>query len=208
MGKRVGIFNDLNNTSIILSSNFKQITGNEKITINQKYEKAFSTILDTKFILTTNKDISIINSDAERRRVILVELSEDHTVIEDYEEKLWQETSAFLYKCKLAYEKLYNKSTKQITCSYEAFEREASSFEEGNQALFDKCFELDSDSLITASIFFERITKALGERNDNKISNFKSWLERTHQIKRKQRLVDGKITWVYLGIKLKPIDLF
>ncbi|MEN0060237.1 MAG: hypothetical protein AAGB31_15470, partial [Bdellovibrio sp.] len=42
VGRRVGVFNDINNTAIVLSSQFKQITGRDKVSIEQKYEKTFS----------------------------------------------------------------------------------------------------------------------------------------------------------------------
>ena len=201
LGKRIGVFNDLNNTSIIMTSQFKQITGGDKVSIEQKYEKTFSAVLETKFILTTNRSINIINDVAERRRAIMVEIAPDQTFIEDFEERLTFEGNYFLYKCKLAYEELYDRKRNQINCDYSFFEEESGSYEEHHEALFDKLFVLDPNATCSAENFFSDLTSEIGHDN-NKVSSFKEWLKRTHKIQR-SRLTTGARSNIYRGFKAK-----
>jgi hypothetical protein len=198
VGRRIGVFNDLNNTSVIMTSQFKQITGGDKVSIEQKYEKTFSATLDTKFILTTNRSINIINDFAERRRAILVELNKENILMENYEQKLQEEGSAFLAKCKIAYEELYDKVRNSIKCDYEFFESESASFEERYEALFHKCFIHGDKYVCSAADFHNRLVREVGGDN-NKIGSFKEWLERTHGIKR-VRLSEKGRPCVYKGI--------
>lgn len=200
IGKRIGIFSDLNNTSVVMSSDFKQITGGDKISIEQKYLKAVSLTLDTKFILTTNRSINIIGDEAERRRAILVEITSDDTIIEDYEEKLWSERHAFLFKCKMAYGELYDPKTKKVKCDYSFFESESASYEEQYESLFDTCFILDTKSTISGADFYNRVCRETG-RDNNKVSALKEWLERTHQIKRSKNTSSKKSE--YKGLRIK-----
>lgn len=202
VGRRIGVFNDINNTAIVMTSQFKQITGGDKVSIEQKYEKTFSVTLDTKFILTTNRAVNIIGAREQRRRAILVELNGDRVFIEDYEEKLEAEGSAFLSKCKSAYEKLYDKNRKTIKCNYEFFESESDSYEEQYEALFAKCFTLSPEKSCNATDFHNRLVKEIGHDN-NSIGAFKEWLERTHKVKR-SRLSIEKRPSVYKGIVIRP----
>lgn len=201
VGKRVGTFSDINNTAIVMSSTFKQVTGQDKVSIEQKYETAYSTTLDTKFILTTNRSINIINDNAEKRRVILINMLSSMD-IPDFEQKLHDETASFLFKCRQAYNLLYDIKTKTISCNYDDFEAETSSFEEANEVLFESLFDLDPKSHVTAKEFQDSVSVRLG-KDTQKVGQFKEWLERTHKIKRKEKRVgNNQKIYVYCGIKL------
>jgi hypothetical protein len=203
VGKRVGIFSDINNTSITMTSEFKQVTGGDKVTIEQKYEKAYSIFLDSKFVLTTNRKISIIDDVAMKRRAILIELEKADQTIDGYENILWAETPYFLFKCKQAYLELYEKSINKIECDYTFFDETASDFEEHHEVLFDRCFVLDSNNYVTAGAFQATIQHELNTKDNHKVSAFKDWLERTHGIKRKPIRSDCNRIKVYPGIRLK-----
>jgi hypothetical protein len=202
VGKRIGVFNDLNVTTLPMSAAFKQITGRDEVTIDAKYEKAFSTVLDTKFILTTNKPLHVGSGDAERRRAIAIRISPDRTEIPGYEEKLWEERSAFLFKCKQAYQELYNSSTHIIRCDYNDFELETSSYEEPHQALFDRLFIEDPEASITANDFITNIQQVLGRKDNTLVGQFKDWLQNTYKIN-KVRESTGTRKWIYKGIRSK-----
>ena len=200
IGVRLGVFNDLNNTAIIMSSNFKQITGRDKIAIQQKYEKAYVTSLDTKFILTTNLPINITGSNADRRRAILVDVKSPKTRTPNYEQKLLEETPTFLFKCKCAYEKLYDREQKGIRCDYSFFDDESENFEELYEAIFDRNFSLSPNDSIRSADFYNRLRT--DDVDDKAIGRFKDWLKRTHGVS-KARESDGKRLNIYRGIKLK-----
>ncbi len=200
VGKRLGVFNDINNTAIIMSSYFKQITGGDKVSIQQKYEKSFAANLETKLILTTNLSINITGSNADRRRAILVEVKTANQHIRNYEEKLFEETSAFLFKCKLAYEKLHVPERNIIECDYSFFEAEAENFEERYEALLARSFSLSSKSTIAASDFYNRLTSQGADAST--IGRFKEWLHRNHGIQKKKASTGNRANQ-YVGLSLK-----
>jgi hypothetical protein len=70
IGKRVGVFNDINNTHVIQSSIFKQITGGDSVLITEKHRPAFSAELDARIIITTNLRIPVSSQKSDLRRAI------------------------------------------------------------------------------------------------------------------------------------------
>lgn len=199
VGKRLGTFNDINNTSIVMTTAFKNVTGRDPVTINQKYEKSYSATLDTKFVLTTNKMISIGGDASEKRRAIIINMKPVDKVIPGYENKLWAEAGGFLYKCKQAFDEIYDKESKIIKCDYEDFANEKDDFEEFSIYLLEKYFELEPDAEISAMLFYETIRDDLRGKYD--IKDFKQYLSREHSVNRYQKIGDGKR--YYKGIKLK-----
>jgi hypothetical protein len=177
MGKRLGLWPELNATSKVMTTTFKGITGGDAVTITQKYEKAITTTLDIKFILSTNKAIEIAGSDAEKRRIILVDLGPRGLQIDDYKLKIKEETSAFLFKCKKAYHELYDTKALTIKCDHESFEQHSASFEDEFELLFSSYFKSAPGMRIKAVEVTEAITKFKAYDRNFK-SNFKEWLER------------------------------
>lgn len=198
VGKRLGTFNDINNTSIVMTTAFKNVTGRDPVTINQKYEKSYSTTLDTKFVLTTNKRISIGGDRSEQRRAIIINMQALVESVPNYEKKLWQEAGGFLAKCKEAFEQLYDKDSKIIKCDYEDFNLEKEEFEEFSIYLLEEFFVLDVNGEVACNAFYNAIKDEL--RGKYLVKDFKNYLFRDCGVKRLQG-TDGKR--MYRGIKLK-----
>lgn len=199
VGKRLGTFNDINNTSIVMTTAFKNVTGRDPVTINQKYEKSYSTTLDTKFVLTTNKMISIGGDASEKRRAIIINMQPVSRIIPGYEDKLWAEAGGFLYKCKQAFYELYDKEAKIIKCDYKDFANEKDDFEEFSIYLLEKYFEVKQGAELSAMLFYETIRDELRGKYD--IKDFKQYLSREYGVNRYQKNSDGRR--YYKGIKLK-----
>lgn len=198
VGKRLGTFNDINNTSIVMTTAFKNVTGRDPVTINQKYEKSYSTTLDTKFVLSTNKMISIGGDMSEKRRAIIINMQAITEKIPNYEQNLWQEAGGFLYKCRKAFEELYDKDSKIIRCDYEDFNAEKDEFEEHSIYLQENFFLLDPKAETPCNVFYNAIKDEIKGRYTMK--DFKQYLYRDCGVRKYQR-ADG--VRVYKGIKLK-----
>jgi phage/plasmid-associated DNA primase len=201
VGKRLGLFLELNNTSFMMSEYFKKVTGRDLVMISEKYEKAFSTILDTKFILTTNKGVFINGGEAERRRIILCNMRSGN--MPNYVENIYKEAPGFLYNCKKAYERLYDTDKNTIKCSYEGFEEETQSYEDEYELAFQECFIEDKDSELKAVDFIKAL-KQNGNRADSRfVGNFKEFIKNNYKIKRIRKVENNKKIALYAGIKLK-----
>lgn len=208
LGRRLGVFNELNSTSLVMKSEFKRITGMDDIDISQKYEKTFTVTLDAKFILTTNLPITVSADPAERRRamIISIEKQANEINVKNYEDKLQEETWAFLFRCKQAFDKLYDAENKYIRCNYEDFEAEASNFDESNEFLFDEAFSVGTDKDEMLAKEFQRVLQEKFSLKDGfKISGLKIYMEREFGIKKVRSSKEGR-QWVYKKLKLKQSD--
>ncbi|MBL7672505.1 MAG: hypothetical protein JNM39_18655 [Bdellovibrionaceae bacterium] len=195
VGKRLGIFAEVNNTSVVMNGNFKAITGNDSVTVTKKYQDAYSTRLDTKFILTSNSGVHVSSKDSERRRCILVKVEKYKQEIEDFEDKLAEETQAFLFKCKLAFEKFYDQKKKSIVCDYELFDEHSFETESEFEEAFERHFKLNPESIIksidvTAACRFIS-TKPFFEKN------FKAFLKRKPGVTYKRH----DQNWSFFGLE-------
>jgi len=200
VGKRLGIFNDINNTSIVMTSTFKQITGRDAVTINQKYEKAYTTRLDAKFILTTNKSVMLSGAEAEARRAIIISMERGTKTIPNYEAKIKEETWAFLEKCKTAYEKLYDRERFTILCDMEEFLVQSETFEADFDYIFDTYFEAGTEENELAGNAVQGVLRVELKTN-HEHSGFIDFMKRKHGVQKLRR--SGGIA--YRGLKLKSM---
>lgn len=181
--KRLGVFNDVNNTLFPMSSVFKQLTGGDRVVINEKYRKQFSTFLDTKFIFTANRKPSFTKQKSDQRRCIYVEFKpiQDGEMIDDYENKIWEERGALLYKCKEAYEELTEDHI--IICDIDSIEDVGDDFEIDYSVIFDRYFVLDEKASLTPKEVYEEVMGSI-HRAGIDWSAFQEWLQRTYNIKK------------------------
>lgn len=182
VGKRLGLFPELNQTSFVQSSEFKAITGHDYVNITQKHEKAYSAKLDIRFILSTNGSIDIEGRTSESSRCILVDMQPVTTYIPDYKRKLREETKGFLFKCKQAFAELYQPSNSEIMVDKSDFEAHSATFEDDYELLFQKAFSYDESSKIR-TVTFTNAINAVGTKYDKYFKqNFKEWVIRNKNI--------------------------
>lgn len=182
VGKRLGLFGEVNNTSFVQSSEFKQITGGDSITVTNKYDKSFSTKLDTKFILSTNSSIDVEGRTSESSRCILVDMKNNVKYIPEYKEKLKAEEKGFLFKCQQAFIELYDSKLKKLNYDTSDFENHSATFEDDYTIVFESAFEICEDSKLR-SVDFTKAVNVFGKsQGNNKFfrQNFKEWVERKY----------------------------
>lgn len=202
IGKRVGFFEELNNPKIVMSSQFKAITGGDAVTVTQKYEKSITATLDIRFILATNQLPEFTSKAAEKRRLILVNVSSPTHFITDYKLKIKEESAGFLFKCREAFNKLYNAQFLKIDCHYSDFEELAGSYEEQYSWLFDKCFMPKPGKFIrdgvTSSDFVDIVKIHLRSPDKYFMNGFKEWMRRTKDVQFKTSSGKGYYTNIAL----------
>lgn len=219
VGKRIGFFHEIKATSIVLSTYFKAITGGDPVTIDPKNVPAYTAKLDAKLILTTNDAISISSGAAEKRRAIIVDIKPTEKIIPNYENLLEEESNAFLFKCKQAYDECYRRDQKSIRCNYEDFEDASDSFEEEYELILENQYEIIKKKPIESEPEFQirRRSESISAtnfisllrsetRDPYKQKEFKSFIERKYKIK-KSRISSGdeQRKSIYLGLKSKGI---
>lgn len=200
VGKRLGVFNDIVKTSFPMTSEVKQVTGGDRVTIERKYKDAVSITLDTKFIFTTNKPLNISGQKADLRRCIYIKFgknTDDRT--ENFEKRLWEERAGILFKCREAYGKLSKEGS--INCSVSLLKGEVEDFEMIYESLFERNFVVDPNSKVPRLDVFDTILKELNH-NRRRYGDFKEWLKRTHGIvERKLTGDDGVRRAMFIGMR-------
>lgn len=208
VGKRLGVFNDINNTSFPMKSSIKQVTGGDRVTIERKYKDAFSAYLDIKFIFTTNKPINISGQKAERRRCIYVKFGKNSDGrTPNFEKLLWEERAGILFKCREAYRKLADEDG-SIDCSYDLLMGAVEDFEVTYESIFEKCFVVDPHSSVLNHQAHDQVKNEL--RVTNKwYGEFKEWMKRVHGVQStRARLENGQRQNLLVGIRFKNNDEF
>jgi len=207
IGKRLGLWPELNQTSFVQSSQFKAITGHDHINVTQKYEKSFTAKIDIRFILSTNGTIDIEGKTSESSRCILVDMQQvpKSDFIDDYKAKLKAETAGFLYKCKIAFEALY--SNNKIKVDQTDFEMHASFFEDEYRVVFLKAFKYEEGSTLLATTFRNAIQATSNKHDKFFIAHFKKWMEREYPNIKVKKNVDRYFTNLALSDMMQDSPL-
>lgn len=107
-GKRLAIYPDCKNLSVLRKERIKQLLGNDIVPINAKYRKQFSARVFSRLIIASNwlPQINVLD-DSERTRLLVCEVKsyEDEFGDPDFEYKLEAEMNHFLYTCREAYKR-------------------------------------------------------------------------------------------------------
>lgn len=105
-GKRLAIYSDCKNLQVLRKERIKSVLGKDIVSINNKYEKAFSAQVYCKLLVGSNWLPQINYSDSsERTRLLLVRMDKYSEVdgSGDFEDNLMTEVGAFLYSCRESY---------------------------------------------------------------------------------------------------------
>lgn len=207
IGKRLGIFSDVNNLTWTTSGMFKMLTGDDAIPINPKFQKHFSVKPRMKFIFASNFRPSITSMHADKRRLVFCEFKP--VVREEYDnmaEKLIAEAQEIVNHCVKGYLKRYPKFTPLVSeINSKIVEEIAATTEEDFQDIFDKEIEIKKGWFVKPTSLNSVLRSCHLTTNKEKFVHF---METKHGIK-KQTVrpisdgVKGNPIQVYKDIKLK-----
>lgn len=203
VGKRVVFWGDVNSTAFVLSSEFKTVTGGDKVTITEKYKPSYSAYLYVKIFISTNNDAEITSRKSDLRRCIYVDVKENPNIVESYETKLWQERAGILFKCREAYQKLFNAAENVIDCKYNELMDSTEEFEIKFGSIVERYFELGANLKESSAKVYSEIIPYF--KMTQEYSQFVRWLERKHGVLRSSEVITGKKRNILKGIQLKSI---
>ncbi|MBX9766964.1 MAG: hypothetical protein K2X47_06815 [Bdellovibrionales bacterium] len=203
VGKRLGAFNDMVDVTFPMRSQFKQVTGQDLVNIEQKYKKSYCTALDTKFIFTTNKELQITTQTSDTRRCIYVKMGRNtHPPRRGYEQELWAERAGILHKCREIYEQMI-RDHDCIVVDPDAAKDIGEQAELKFQILFNQKLRVDENSWVSRVSLLKHLNDDRGiSVSFRDYSEFKEWMKRTHGVIEKKITVDGQALKVYQGVAL------
>lgn len=211
LGKRVGIFSDVNNLTWTTSGLFKMLTGDDAIPINPKFEKHFSIKPRMKFIFASNFRPSISSLIADKRRLVFCEFKPvPRDEYDNMSEKLIEEAQEIVNHCVHGYLKRYPKYTPLVSKLNTALVEElASHAEEDFTEVLEASFEIKEGWYTLPS----QLNNAMKNRHGAiDRSKFVHWLEAKHGIKKqsvrpKQDDKKGTPIIVYKNLKSNNIGI-
>ncbi|MFN8370505.1 MAG: DUF5906 domain-containing protein, partial [Bacteriovoracaceae bacterium] len=200
LGKRLAVYNDLNDKNLVKASWFKQFTGGDSVNIEFKGKDCFSAKTNTKFLLISNFKPSISSLASDQRRIIYCEISKFEGILDpSFEDRLWEERPVIIFKCLKAYEEISRKTGGPINDSNNM---EILDLLEDNEIAFETIFndylELDIGSSVTPQEMHKAtISECL--KNGVQYKDFRDWVERKYNLKERKDKQGRKL----MGLKLK-----
>lgn len=205
VGRRLVSFNDTANAKFPMRGDFKAATGGDYVCIQQKYDPAYSTKLDCKFIFTSNEEIQISGNHSDLKRCIYIPFDKNkkHEKYPDLEPALKNQARHILYKCKGTWDRLKD-SQGRIQAMSDALisvvdETEIifSSFSEENLVENECAFVAIADLQTKFENHFKH-------RDNYRWGNFKKFLNRKLKIVwGVKKTINGRSVRVIEGIKFK-----
>lgn len=203
---RVVIFADIEKYSYPSSEHFKNLSGGDSISVEEKFKSAYSVKTNFKFLFLSNNLPRLSGDIADQRRAIISEaVRSGFTVEPGFEDRLWVESGAFIAKCLADYAELCP-DHKEIPFKDESIEAWTQLKDEPYEEFFADCFvkTADGQGFVTAS----ELNKAVEIRWPQATHGshaFIMWLK-SRNIKKVKMRVKGfpNPVWVYLGIVFSP----
>lgn len=115
--KRLVYFPDCNNASFVTTGDFKELTGEDPVRIEDKYKRPFSAQLPSKFLFISNAKPRISSIKADLRRIIYCGIGDIPAAQmkgTNYEDLLRDELPAFLSLCWERYQTLTNNEPRRM----------------------------------------------------------------------------------------------
>ncbi len=201
--KRLIVVPDCDNAKFPSSGLFKTLSGNDPITVEPKHRPAYTTVLDGKFLFTSNHLPELSSESADLRRAIFVELVGAAAWDPGFEDRLWQEGGAFLWDCIVAYAAMCPAHGPIPIGDNESLKAWVSTIEEAEEVIWEKWFELDPEKYVTAADMKKILEIEWPMRRKPQLT-FLTWMLRVHGIRKGLKMIIGPSrSKVYPGIRLK-----
>jgi hypothetical protein len=206
VGKRLVAFPDCNSPCFPRSAKFKGLTGSDAIRIEGKYDKAFSTTLDCKFVFLSNEELIISDEKADTRRAIYVKMGAIKGRPDPkYEEKLWAEAEQIVAYCLDIYRK-YCPNNEQVPVQNPI--EITSILDEQMIALVESGFDFGPSDTCRRIDFVQRL-RSLGIKNPREVAKIKRFLFAKMGVEEDRKTIDmGTREKMYVGLKLKENRIY
>lgn len=199
--RRIVLYPDAKNTSFPMTELFRVLTSGDVVPIEFKGEGTINCVLYVKLIVASNMEPSLTLSNADRSRLIQINVEESENKDDPtWEEKLMDELPAFLYSARSEYGRLcpHHGQIELSELSKQLLIGSAEELTENYQRIFEHVFEKDEEGTVNAGEFYDIMLSRLGTSVN--VSRFKQYLFEALGVRRSQSASGKRI---YKGIKLK-----
>lgn len=199
-GKRIAAFQDCHNPKLVQSEIFMQLSGGDPLRIEPKGKDAYTTEVDAIPIVSANSEPVLTGSHAHIRRAVIVEFSprERYADPQTFEERLWEERAAILWKCKEAWRRMKEEHG-GLVIDQDPAHGAADESEEMNQRLMRKYLVTGENLTVKQHDLYDILVEQ-AKLNDIQVGAFKKYLKRVPGVAYKQQASDGKRVWRGVGL--------
>lgn len=206
LGKRLITIPECQHYSFTNCAIFKQLTGGDSISFEQKGQDTFTARPTCKFLFTSNTRPNIDSARANERRIIYGEVQSPTENIQELlptaliEGRMWEEIAPFLASCKAFFLKC-SPEMGIIPTNNNVFNELSESNEEQEELLFTKHFVKAKKSTFVLSSKLKEIYK-LEELSTIEIRSFNNFIRRKYRCQ-SGRSPDQKQHRCWFGMRLK-----
>lgn len=211
-GKRLILIPDVNNDKLLKYDGLKQILGKDPVSIENKYEKSYTSIIDCRVLAFSNYGLKLQGEKYETSRLIWLTIDPMKKFEKNLQQKLTEEFPTFLQYCRWAYNELCkNHYEIKSAVSLDTINETVQTSSEDILQDYESYFEFDEDSYITRKSF-NAVLKLVNPRISNKeIGTIKQALItkgiQDICLSTGYRMnIKGKRTPVYRGLKYRGMD--
>jgi hypothetical protein len=216
VAKRLVVFSEgeASDADFPSSGFFKALTGGDSVRIEEKGKSVYKANLDCKFIFLNNNKPVLKNNAADIRRAIFCEMGPiKSTLMDDYEQKLWDEAPGIIGKCYMDYLKLaLLDKDKIIPVDPISLDDVTQVSDDTMQAIFDRLFFYTYDvqkmdrhqDYVTGPEMQDALRNTAGLIQTTARSEFLNWLQEKYKIKSKTfRNTNNQALRGFVGIRSK-----
>jgi hypothetical protein len=202
VGKRLVAFPDCNSPCFPKSARFKALTGSDPIRIEGKYDKAYSTMLDCKFLFLSNEELIISSEEADTRRAIYVKMEPLKAIPireNEYDKMLVDEAKNIISYCIAEYKKMSPKHGEILANNPTEI---TEIFDDQLLGMLNKKF-LFGTGLECKRVDFSTALHDLGVKNPREVARIKRFIFDKMKVTDKHKSGSGEREKVYLGVSTR-----
>jgi len=204
-GRPLAVYADIKDPKFSRCGFIRNITSGDHVSIEYKGKGAFSARLRCRLIIHGNISPDLGTDRAEQSRLIWLRVGESKQQNDPgWEARLRAELPAFLFRCRLAYEKLCPNHG-DIALPVQLQEQvmaQGSVSEEAFELIWEEHFECAKDCGVLSGRMRE-ILNVAGIRADDtlKVGDWKRWVRRTHDVNPEGSVRDPEKKRAYFGLR-------
>lgn len=183
-GKRVVVYSDCKNAKFGMTEFVRNCTSGDAVQVEFKGKTGFSWNMYVKLFVASNPKPEYTSQASDLSRVIYIEVAESKSKDDPtWAARLEEELPAFLFACRETYNRCcpHHGDIKLSDRTKELLGQAAIAFEERYHDIFERNFKHRPGAEAAASVVSERLREA--GLNNNDISDFKAWMDRTYGVK-------------------------
>lgn len=177
LGKRLGVFADINDPEFPTKHKFKMLTGGDPIPMEKKNKDSFTARINCKFLFASNDEPEISGQKSDQRRAIFCDMKAITCEESDgYEDRLWLEAPYIIGWCMETYLENRNKMG-MISFAPEILQGLSDEAYSDCAYMFNEYFNVVADGFAASRELSRIFTTRYHSNSPKQLRKFRKWLQ-------------------------------